>query len=85
MASKTGFLILLITLCVCGQTSAQRYYDDDYRTFYGGLIAGTNFTQVDGDNFAGYHKVGFNVGGVVYSRIDEHMVYYRLWHNAELC
>lgn len=74
MASKTGFLILLITLCVCGQTSAQRYYDDDYRTFYGGLIAGTNFTQVDGDNFAGYHKVGFNVGGVVYSKIDEHMV-----------
>ncbi len=51
---------------------AQNYYVDD-RTFYGGLIAGANFTQVDGDNFAGYHKTGFNLGGVVYTKLDEHM------------
>lgn len=66
-------LFLITFVFVTPDTIAQNYYDDDYRTFYGGLIAGTNFTQVDGDNFAGYHKVGFNVGGVVYTKMDEHM------------
>lgn len=45
------------------------YYVDDNHTFYGGLIAGTTFAQVDGDNFAGYHKVGFTVGGIAYAEL----------------
>lgn len=49
------------------------YYIETPRTFYGGLIAGANFTQVDGDNYAGFHKVGMNVGGIVYARFDEHL------------
>lgn len=28
----------------------------------GGAIGGLNFSQVDGDQFAGFHKVGMNVG-----------------------
>ncbi|MCB0700794.1 MAG: PorT family protein [Chitinophagales bacterium] len=48
---------------------AQSYYIDDNRTFYGGLIAGATFTQVDGDNFAGYHKVGFTGGGIAYAEL----------------
>ncbi|WP_276134925.1 porin family protein [Polluticoccus soli] len=52
-------------------TRAQSYYEEVPRTFYGGLLAGTNFTQVDGDNYAGYHKVGLNVGGIVYTRFAD--------------
>ncbi len=67
--------ILFLTLCLLctGFGARAQDYDDEYRTFYGGLVAGTNFTQVDGDNFAGYHKVGFNVGGMVYTKVDEHI------------
>jgi hypothetical protein len=42
------------------------YYVEDPRTFYAGLIVGGNFSQVDGDSYAGYHKVGLNAGGIVY-------------------
>ncbi|MCB9046591.1 MAG: PorT family protein [Chitinophagales bacterium] len=50
-------------------TYAQNYYVDDERTFYGGLIAGSTFSQVDGDNFAGYSKPGFTVGGIAYAEL----------------
>jgi hypothetical protein len=33
---------------------------------------GGNFTQVDGDNYAGYHKVGINAGAIVYTLFDAH-------------
>ncbi len=49
--------------------NAQSYYVDDYRTFYGGLIVGSTFSQVDGDNFAGYNKVGLTVGGIAYAQL----------------
>lgn len=29
-------------------------------------MVGANFSQVDGDSFYGYHKVGLHVGGIVY-------------------
>lgn len=49
---------------------AQRYEDDnELRTFYGGLLLGTNFTQVDGDNYAGFRKIGLNAGGIVYAKV----------------
>jgi hypothetical protein len=47
------------------------YYVEDPRTFYGGLLFGTNFSQVDGDRYAGYHKAGLNFGGIIYTRLDE--------------
>jgi hypothetical protein len=49
------------------------YYEETPRTFYGGLVVGANFTQVDGDNYAGYRKVGINAGGIVYTKFDEHL------------
>ena len=39
---------------------------DAPKIFEGRIIFGTNFTQVDGDTYAGYHKVGLNAGGMVY-------------------
>ena len=47
------------------------FYVEEKRTFIGGLVAGGNFTQVDGDDFRGYAKIGANFGGIVYAQIDE--------------
>jgi hypothetical protein len=60
-------------MCLAGfkRASAQLDYFDEYRTFHGGLVSGMNFSQVDGDNFAGYTKTGLNVGGIVYFKMDE--------------
>lgn len=48
-------------------------YIEQPRVFYAGLMAGANFAQVDGDNFAGYHKVGLNVGGIGYVQLQKHV------------
>jgi len=61
-------LFLLCNLCTyCAK--AQFSEDDEDRTFFGGLVAGGNFCQVDGDNFAGYHKAGWNAGVIVYIKL----------------
>lgn len=49
------------------------YYEEVPQLFYGGVLAGANFTQVDGDAYAGYHKVGLNLGGIMYARFAEHL------------
>lgn len=64
--------LLTATLQVFAQNPGD-YYDVAPRIFYGGLVAGANFTQLDGDNYAGYHKVGLNLGGIMYARFDEHI------------
>ncbi len=51
------------------------YADSDDRTFFGGVVVGASFCQVDGDNFAGYHKVGFNGGGVMYVRLVDMLAF----------
>ena len=66
-------MISLVGTGFVNRTVAQSsYYLEEPRTFYAGPILGANFTQVDGDNFAGYHKVGINVGGIVYAQLAEH-------------
>ncbi len=65
--------ILLILIFTSYQSYSQEYYLEDNHTFIGGLIAGANFSQVDGDNFAGYRKTGLNVGGIVYTRFTSHI------------
>jgi hypothetical protein len=46
-------------------------YDERENLFIGGLVGGGNFAQVDGDNFAGYHKAGWNAGAILYTGIGE--------------
>ena len=59
--------ILLLSIVLCGIARAQDgMYIEDPKVFNGGLIFGANFTQIDGDSFYGYHKVGINTGAVVY-------------------
>lgn len=57
-------LFNLYTLCGNAQFDA-----DNENTFFGGLALGANFSQVDGDNFAGYHKPGWNFGVVIYTKL----------------
>ncbi len=61
------FLLFVAAILVCGRALPQaNFYEEEPKVFSGGLILGGNFTQVDGDTFYGYHKVGINAGGVVY-------------------
>lgn len=48
------------------QQSGFAFLKDDDKQFFGGAVLGMNISQVDGDAFAGYHKVGLNAGGLVY-------------------
>jgi hypothetical protein len=69
-----GLLLALTGTLSAFSSRAQNpstYYEEVPRTFYGGLLAGAAFTQVDGDAYAGYNKVGLNAGGIVYARIAD--------------
>ena len=62
----TLFSLLLFSLLLFSfqpSASAQR--------FIGGIAAGMNFTQVDGDEVFGYNKVGFNGGPYVKLMLDQ--------------
>ncbi|HRO43662.1 MAG TPA: outer membrane beta-barrel protein [Flavipsychrobacter sp.] len=64
--------LVIVWISLAGKVHAQNpssYYIEDPRTFYAGLIAGANLSQVDGDSYAGYHKVGLNAGGIVYTHL----------------
>ncbi len=41
------------------------------QSFVAGPKAGVAFTQVDGDSYAGFHKIGLNLGGFVYRTISK--------------
>ncbi|MCX6285609.1 MAG: porin family protein [Bacteroidetes bacterium] len=40
--------------------------------FNGGILAGGNVSQVDGDTYEGYHKVGYQAGAYVNLRVSPH-------------
>ncbi len=73
--AKVNILKALYIICViCFSTKSavgQYFKDDDDRTFVGGINFGTNFSQVDGDNFAGFNKIGLNAGAVTYFMLDD--------------
>ncbi len=73
MSLKAGILYLLLALPFAA--GAQNFFSTDDganpQTFYGGFAAGFNFSQVDGDSYAGFHKVGFNGSGMVYVRFSD--------------
>lgn len=76
MLKNKALKLAAFSLLFASKAMAQNpdnYYEETPRTFYGGLIAGANFAQIDGDNYAGYHRVGVNAGGIVYTRFDEHL------------
>jgi len=56
-------LTVFILFCFPSSASAQR--------FIGGVAAGINLTQVDGDQVFGYNKVGFNGGPYIKLMVDK--------------
>jgi len=67
------FILIALFPAVAGAQNPSSFYEEEPRTFYGGLLLGSNFSQVDGDNYAGYHKAGLNAGGIVYTHLGEHV------------
>lgn len=66
--------VILVLNSIFFRAQAQNpnnYYVEEPKLFTGGLIAGANFCQVDGDRYAGYFKVGVNAGAVLYTRISD--------------
>ncbi len=69
--SSILFIVVgLIALQADAQKKPESPFADEYRSFWGGVAGGVNFSQVDGDGFAGYNKVGLNVGPIVYVRFS---------------
>jgi len=62
------FVLLCACLCLYVNAMAQ---DDAKKVFEGGLIFGANITQVPGDNYTGYHKIGIEAGGQVYVNVSQ--------------
>ncbi len=66
---KKWFAILLLSgMCspVLAQTNIFAKEGEDVKKFTGALLLGLNFSQVDGDSYSGYHKVGLNAGAQVF-------------------
>lgn len=63
---KLFFFLVLIVLAFCGSKTAIA------QSFNSGLIVGPTFCQVDGDNYAGYHQLGFTAGAYVNLPLDDH-------------
>jgi hypothetical protein len=64
-------LVILCALAVAchGQENLFIQEGQDPKTFTGALLLGLNFSQVDGDSYYGYHKVGLNTGAQVMAHI----------------
>src|ERR1044072_2745021 len=55
LATSPATILLLLSVQAAGQIP---FSEDDDRRFHAGVSLGSNFCQVDGDSFDGYHKVG---------------------------
>lgn len=66
--SKPILTLCLILLTYCAY--AQDGYPED-RTFSGSLVFGANASQVDGDSYYGYHKLGLHTGAGVSARFTD--------------
>lgn len=64
--SKLFLLPLFIFLFQNPSAFGQYRNNPEYEELQGGLIAGLNFSQVDGDGYKGYKKTGFAGGGILY-------------------
>jgi hypothetical protein len=86
--NKSRKFAALITLAIffitfCNTVFAQEVDPEDPHGLYiekpkpiiVGIVGGAAFEQIDGDNYAGYHKVAANIGGIGYIRIYRHVYF----------
>lgn len=60
------FTVMLVLLIFWGYGSAHAQREDEaLYSFTGGLVGGINFSQVDGDGYKGYGKMGYTGGGIL--------------------
>lgn len=68
----TFILLIGSAIAAHGQvTTTEEMVEREERVFKGGIVAGANFCQVDGDSYAGYGKVGLLAGGLVSIRLGK--------------
>ena len=60
---QKSLMMIFILLLLSTLTKAQDYEAD--------LLLGVNFSQIDGDQFAGYNKLGLNIGFAISRKIAE--------------
>lgn len=73
-SKKLVLTFSLITLyCICSLSilaqNPSNYYVEEPKLFNGGLVAGMNMCQVDGDKYAGYFKYAPNLGATLYMNL----------------
>ncbi len=70
---KLKYILSLLLVTFGGKEALaqnpKNYYVEDPKTFVGGFVGGANFSQVDGDSYRGYKKVGFNAGAILYAQL----------------
>jgi hypothetical protein len=72
---KKHLLILALSIMYLSTVKAQTgFYVTERKMFYGALVAGIGFSQIDGDNYAGYHKTGIQAGAAVYSFLGSNLI-----------
>jgi hypothetical protein len=64
-------LIGIFALSFSTQMAYAQDSDDEMRQFFGGLSAGSNFSQVTGDYMEGWNRFGLNVSGFTYFKLAE--------------
>lgn len=69
LASLTPLLVLLLALAGAQPLSAQS--EPRQSVFRGYPVLGMNVSQVDGDNLAGFHKVGLHAGAGVFVMLNQ--------------
>ena len=73
LAAFAVIVFFLSAVSLVSRAQEEEEDDENPHIFYAGFVLGSNFTQIDGDNFAGYHKVGLNVGGIGYAQLRKHL------------
>lgn len=66
-----SILVVLLSLLPFGAQAQYSEYHDELHNLTGGLVGGINFSQVDGDGYKGYAKMGYTAGGVLFLPFGE--------------
>ena len=66
-----SILVMLLSLLSFGAQAQYSEYHEELHNLTGGLVGGINFSQVDGDGYKGYAKMGYTAGGVLFLPFGE--------------
>ena len=73
-AKVSKIALILMLLLTMGQLPLHAQYSEYHEELHnltGGLVGGINFSQVDGDGYKGYAKLGYTGGGVLFLPFGE--------------